>query len=248
MLFRRSFFRSARAWVWLSVLSVALPAAEKPNIILILADDLGYGDLGCYGQKLIRTPQLDRMAAEGMRFTQFYAGATVCAPSRSVLMTGLHGGHTRVRGNGKGAKGHGQELRAGDVTLAEVLQQGGYATGLVGKWGLGEAETEGGPGAQGFDFFFGFTDQTHAHNYFPDFLWRNREKVALPNEIVQVGSVAGAGFATKRVAYAGDLFADEAVAFIDRNAGRPFFLFLSLTAPHANNETAEGAGRRGRGA
>src|SRR3954471_20571534 len=138
-----------------------------PNIIFILADDLGYGDLGCYGQKLIQTPHLDRMAAEGMRFTQCYAGSTVCAPSRCALMSGLHTGHCRIRGNAA------VPLEPDDVTVAELLKKAGYATGLFGKWGLGEVGTTGAPTKKGFDEFFGFTNQTHAHNYYPDFLWRN---------------------------------------------------------------------------
>lgn len=224
------------------LLSLA-PAAPKPNIIFILADDLGYGDLGCYGQKLIQTPHLDRMAAEGVKFTQFYAGATVCAPSRSVLMTGLHHGHTRVRGNGGGLTGKGQQLRAEDVTVAEVLHEAGYATALIGKWGLGEQGTEGAPNAQGFDYFYGYTDQTHAHNHYPNFLWRNTERVALPNDLTPVGKTEGAGYSTNRAAYAGDLFAEEALDWIDRQAtGAPFFLYLSLVMPHANNERARAMG------
>lgn len=212
-------------------------AVEHPNIIFILADDLGYGDLGCYGQKIIQTPRLDRMAAEGLRFTQFYAGATVCAPSRSVLMTGQHGGRTRVRGNGPGVTGRGQELRADDVTVAEVMREAGYATALIGKWGLGGHDTPGGPRRQGFDFFYGYTDQVHAHNHYPDFLWRNEVREELPNDRVPVGQGVGAGYSTNRVAYAGDRFAEEAVHYVEARAGGPpFFLYLSLVVPHANNE------------
>src|SRR5690606_12139189 len=148
---------------------------------------------------------LDRMAAEGMRFTQFYAGSTVCAPSRSVLMTGLHLGHTRVRGNAGRTNMAAQMLYDDDVTVAEVLKRAGYATGLVGKWGLGMPGDEGLPTKQGFDYFFGFLSQHHAHNHYPDYLWRNEQKVTLPNEVVAVGDF-GAGYATKRVKYAGDLF------------------------------------------
>jgi len=212
-------------------------AVKAPNIIVILADDLGYGELGCYGQQVILTPRLDQMAAEGIRFTQFYAGATVCAPSRSVLMTGQHGGRTRVRGNGPGVTGKGQQLRSADTTVAEVMRQAGYTTALIGKWGLGEHDTPGGPLRQGFDFFYGFTDQTHAHNHYPDFLWRNDQKERLPNDRVPVGRVEGAGYSTNRLVYASDRFAEEAVAWIDERAGGPpFFLFLSLVVPHANNE------------
>ena len=208
-----------------------------PNIILILADDLGYGELGCYGQQVIATPRLDRMALEGMRFTHFYAGATVCAPSRSVLMTGQHHGHTRVRGNAGSMNPQAQALRGDDVTLAKMLQQSGYRTALVGKWGLGDmgaAET-GLPRKQGFDEFFGFLNQTHAHNHFPDFLWRNEQRVAVPNVIQPIGN-SGAGYATTAKVFADDLFADEAIAFVTKNRAQPFFLYWCMVIPHANNE------------
>ena len=160
------------------------PAAERlPNIILVLADDLGYNEIGAYGQDKIETPTLDRMAAEGMRFTQFYAGAPVCASSRSVLMTGQHTGRTRVRGNSFPEDNGRQELFPEDVTVAEVLQEAGYATALIGKWGLGMNGTGGHPNRQGFDYFFGYLSQHHAHNYWPTFLWRNEEKVGLPNVV-----------------------------------------------------------------
>lgn len=216
--------------------------APPPNIILILADDLGYGELGCYGQKLIATPHLDRMAAEGLRFTQFYAGSTVCAPSRSVLMTGQHTGHTRVRGNAGPDRPAAQTLLAEDVTVARLLQGAGYRTGLVGKWGLGLINEPGEPRKQGFDTYFGFLSQTHAHNHFPDFLWRDGVKVPLPNDLVKVGPVEGVGYATKKLAYAGDLFAQEARKFVAENAARPFFLYLSVIVPHANNERARELG------
>jgi uncharacterized sulfatase len=221
--------------------AAALARAAQPNIIFILADDLGYGELGSYGQKLIETPHLDRMAAEGMRFTQFYAGSTVCAPSRSVLMTGQHTGHTRVRGNAGGNMAA-QSLQQGDVTVARVLQQAGYATGLVGKWGLGENDQPGVPGLQGFGYFYGYLSQGHAHNHFPSFLWRNGEKVTLPNDLVQVGPVPGAGYSTKRLVYGGDLLATEARDYITRQQAKPFFLFLSLVTPHANNERSKELG------
>ena len=209
---------------------------SRPNIIFILADDLGYGELGSYGQKIIQTPNIDRMAAEGMRFTQFYAGNTVCAPSRSVLMTGLHMGHTRVRGNAGGRALDAQSLTKDDVTVARVLQQAGYATGLIGKWGLGTEDNTGDPRKHGFDYSYGFLNQTHAHNHFPDFLWRNGVKVPLPNVITRVGETEGAGYATKRVVYADDSLASEARDFVERNKARPFFLFYSMVTPHANNE------------
>lgn len=216
---------------------------RSPNIVLILADDLGYGELGCYGQTKIKTPCLDRMAREGLRFTQFYAGATVCAPSRSVLMTGQHHGHTRVRGNAGPGNPAAQALRPEDRTVAAVLKEAGYATALVGKWGLGdvgEAAT-GLPRRQGFDLFFGYLSQFHAHNHFPDFLWRNETQSRLPNEIVAVGT-SGAGYATKAVAFADDLFADDAIRFVSEHRNRPFFLFWSMVIPHANNERTKALG------
>lgn len=212
-------------------------AARRPNVILIVADDLGYGELGCYGQTTMQTPHLDQMAREGLRFTQFYAGATVCAPSRSVLMTGQHTGHTRVRGNAGRIRPEIQALLPEDITVAEVLQGAGYSTSLVGKWGLGNvgaAET-GLPRRQGFDSFYGFLSQHHAHNHFPDFLWRNETREPLPNSLVAVGT-EGAGYATNALVYADDLFADEVLAQVSQRPDRPFFIFWSLVVPHANNE------------
>lgn len=219
----------------------------RPNIIFIMVDDLGYGDLGCYGQKLIATPNLDRMAREGIRFRQFYAGATVCAPSRSVLMTGQHMGHTHVRGNANTDMSV-QSLRDQDVTVAEVLKRAGYATGLCGKWGLGDelpGAVAGLPGNQGFDFFYGYLNQVHAHNYYPAFLWKNREKVPLRNQVKGTGGGYGGfvgGYATKRVDYSHDLIAEQALAFINQHQAGPFFLYLALTVPHANNEGTRGTG------
>ncbi len=210
------------------------PAAARPNIVFILADDLGYGDLGCYGQEWIRTPNLDRLAAEGMRFTQCYAGSTVCAPSRSCLMTGQHTGHTWVRGNDR------VPLRPEDVTVAEVLKAAGYATALIGKWGLGEPDTTGIPNRKGFDEFFGYLNQAHAHNPYPEFLWKNQEKYPLE------GNVEGPirGVSVKRTQFSNDLFTREALRFVERNRKGPFFLCLAYTVPHANNERtrAEGNG------
>ena len=197
-----------------------------------MADDLGYGDLGCYGQQQIRTPEIDKLAAEGMRFTDFYAGSTVCAPSRCVLMTGLHTGHAYIRGNGK------DNLRPEDVTVAEVLKPAGYATGLAGKWGLGHEGSTGVPTRQGFDFFFGYLDQHHAHNYYPSFLMRGEQRVPLKNVVPREGQW-GQGVATKKVDYSHDLIADEALEFVDANRDKPFFLYLALTLPHANNEAGK---------
>jgi len=217
---------------------------KKPNFIFIMADDLGYGDLGCYGQKIIQTPRLDQMAAEGLKFTDFYAGNTVCAPSRSVLMTGKHVGHTHVRGNA-GGKGEIQSLRDEDVTVAEVLKTAGYENALIGKWGLGEVDQPGFPLRQGFNSFYGYLNQTHAHNYYPDYLWRNDAKTPLINVVELTENFTNdgrfhGGAATKRVEYSHDLFVKEATTFLREQAQaakeNPFFLFLSLTIPHANNE------------
>lgn len=215
----------------------AFAADRKPNLIWIMADDLGYGELGCYGQKTIQTPCIDRMAKEGLRFVQYYAGATVCAPSRSVLMTGQHHGHTRVRGNAGQGNPKAQALRDSDITVAEVLKDAGYRTALIGKWGLGDvgAAESGLPRKQGFDSFFGYLSQHHAHNHFPDFLWRNEERVSLPNDLTPVGDT-GAGYAKMPQEYADDLFADEAIQFVNENKDRPFFLYWSRVIPHANNE------------
>lgn len=220
-----------------ALLASAGTAQRRPNLIWVMADDLGYGEVGVYGQRVIRTPRLDQMAREGLRFTQFYAGATVCAPSRSVLMTGQHHGHTRVRGNAGQNNLQAQALRPGDATVAGALQQAGYATGLVGKWGLGDvgAAESGLPRRHGFDYFFGYLNQQHAHNHFPSFLWRNETKLALPNAITPVGDT-GAGYADDGVLYADDLFAQDALRFVSTHQDQPFFLYWSLVTPHANNE------------
>lgn len=211
-------------------------AVNQPNLIFILADDLGYGDVGCYGQKLIQTPNLDRMAAEGMKFTRFYAGSTICAPSRCVLMTGLHTGRCQIRGNGK------NDLKADAFTVADLFKNAGYTTALIGKWGLGNTlDSTGHPNRQGFDYFLGYLNQGHAHNHYPDHLFRNGERIAMPNQCVRIGS-RGGGYATNRVVFAGDLFAQEALDFIRANRQQPFFLYLSLVVPHANNERTRALG------
>jgi arylsulfatase A-like enzyme len=210
-------------------------APSKPNIIIILADDLGYGELGCYGQTQIQTPNLDQMAAEGMRFTDHYAGSTVCAPSRCCLMTGLHTGHAYVRGN-KEMQPMGQfPLPAKTETLPRMLKRAGYTTGLIGKWGLGGPDTSGTPNNQGFDYFFGYLCQRHAHNHYPAFLFRNGERVPLSNK-VDGDRADGAGVAVEKRQYDYDLMEDEALEFLNRNKGGPFFLYLAVTLPHANNE------------
>ncbi|MDP4790556.1 MAG: arylsulfatase [Verrucomicrobiales bacterium] len=218
-------------------------AETRPNLIWIMADDLGWGDLGSYGQQVIKTPRLDRMAAEGMRFTHFYAGATVCAPSRSVLMTGQHHGRTRVRGNAGASNPEAQALKPEDVTIASVLQKAGYRTALMGKWGLGDvgAADTGLPGKHGFDEFFGYLNQRHAHNHFTDFLWRNESKVTLPNYVTPVGG-DGAGYSEDPILYTDDLLTDESLKFVSKNQDKPFFLYWSLVIPHANNERGKEIG------
>ena len=215
--------------------------APAPNIVLIVADDLGYGDLGAYGQKNIRTPRLDALAREGLRFTDFYAGSTVCAPSRASLMTGLHTGHAPIRGNSEVQPMGQLPIEDSVVTIAEVLKEARYRTGLIGKWGLGGPGSSGEPNKQGFDYFYGYLGQRHAHNYYPEFLFRNTERVPLDNELPEPKRPDGAGVAVKKNQYSHDLIADEALAFVDRNKDERFFLALTVTIPHANNEAgAEG--------
>lgn len=210
------------------------PRQARPNVVLILADDLGYGELGCYGQRRIATPHLDRLATQGTRFTQVYAGATVCAPSRCALMTGKHTGHARIRGNAL------VPLQPEDVTVAEILKRAGYATALIGKWGLGEPGTPGLPNRQGFDRFFGYLNQHHAHNYFPDYLWSDETKLPLEGNVI--GPVDNVS--TTRAQYAPDLLVREALHFLDEHKDVPFFLQFTTILPHANNERgrAEGNG------
>lgn len=204
--------------------AAAQPRAVPPNILLIQADDLGYGDLSVYGQTRFTTPNLDRLAREGTRFTQYYAGSTVCAPSRAALMTGRHTGHAAIRGNG--APGVGDvPLPSEAVTLAEVLKGAGYRTAVIGKWGLGQPGSTGMPDKQGFEHAFGFLDQRHAHRQFTDHLWRNGESVAT--------SLDGD--------YVNDLFTKEAAAFVERGDARPFFVYLNYTVPHAELRAPEDA-------
>lgn len=206
---------------------------SKPNIIYILADDLGYADIGPFGQQQVRTPNLDRMAREGIRFTQHYSGSTVCAPSRCTLMTGLHTGHAPLRSNQVNS------LEVKDTTVAELLQSAGYATGLIGKWGLGELGSEGVPNKKGFDYFYGFLNQIRAHNFYPDYVWENEQKVFFRNEIVMAESTYAKGIgnaASKQEVYIQDQFNQKALDFIERSRERPFFLYYAMTLPHANNE------------
>src|SRR5436189_1599797 len=217
-----SAFRGLRAFSWpfislgiallfFPLLCQAALPAQKPNIIFILADDLGYGDLRCYGQTRIKTPNIDRLAAEGLRFTQCYAGTTVCAPSRACLMTGLHTGHVRIRGNAA------VPLQAEDVTVAEVLKRAGYTNGVVGKWGLGLANTQGTPNKKGFDEWFGYLGQTHAHDYYPTQLYRNDRIFTLEKNL-----------GGKKVQYSSDMFTKVATNFVrvsSANRFIPFFMY-----------------------
>ena len=217
--------------------------STQPNIIYIMADDLGYGDVGAFGQKIIRTPNIDAIATEGVKFTQHYAGTTVCAPSRCVLMTGMHTGHAEVRGNKQWEPSGQMPISNETVTIAELLKQEKYTTGMIGKWGLGEPGTSGDPLKQGWDFFYGYTDQVLAHNYYPEFLWKNGEKVYLDNEVKYLDPEAwheGLGsYSTKKVAYSPDLMTEEALGFIEANKNKPFFLYLPFTLPHDNGEAPD---------
>ncbi len=204
----------------------AAAAADKPNLIFILSDDLAQGDLGCYGQKLIQTPNLDRMAQEGTRYLQGYCGTSVCAPSRSTLMTGLHTGHCPIRAN-REIQPEGQKpLPAGTITVAKILKDAGYATACCGKWGMGMFDTTGSPLKLGFDHFFGYNCQRHAHSYFPAYLYNDDQRFELPgNDGKGVGKT-----------YAQNLIADETLKFVRTNKDRPFFLYYSITLPHGRFE------------
>ncbi len=207
---------------------------RPPNVILIIADDLGYGEVGCYGQRLIETPVFDQLAAEGMRFTSFYCGSPVCAPSRCVLMTGKHGGHAYIRNNGN-PKGrvldHARSVFPGqnpipdaEITIAELFKKQGYATGAMGKWGLGFEGSTGDPNQQGFDLFFGYLCQVHAHNHYPRFLWRNHTQIPMPgNDRGATGAIHSQSEFTK-----------VAIEFLQSNQEKPFFLYLPLIIPHVS--------------
>jgi arylsulfatase A-like enzyme len=204
----------------------------KPNIIFIFADDLGYGDIGCYGQTKIKTPNIDRMAAEGMRFTQCYAGSTVCAPSRSSLMTGQHTGHTRIRGN------QAHPLLSQDVTVAEILKTSGYKTAVFGKWALGLRGTPGTPSRQGFEEWFGYLSQTHAHDYYPTQLWRSSTLHELDDHAV----VLDRNLYGNKAVYSHDLFFNTASNYVRVNKYFSFFLYLPFTIPHAHNALGKKTG------
>lgn len=219
---------------WMSILFFSLTAcggsgqeeapasSEKPNVVYILADDLGYGDLSCYGQEKLSTPNIDRLAAQGMRFTRHYSGSTVCAPSRSALMTGRHTGHTFVRGNYEIQPEGQYPLPDSIYTLAEAMQDAGYVTGAFGKWGLGYPGSEGDPLKQGFDVFYGYNCQRMGHHYYPHYLWSNRDSVVLEEN---------AGF--EKGTYAPNLIHEKSLAFIEAHQNKPFFLFIPTIIPHA---------------
>ncbi len=233
-------------------------AESRPNIIYILGDDFGYGEAACYGQKKIRTPAIDRLAAEGIRFTHHYSGSPVCAPSRCSLLTGLHSGHAYIRDNDEmNARGdvwkdlglEGQRpLQPGTVTSATVLKRAGYTTAMIGKWGLGGPGSTGEPNRVGFDYFYGYLCQRLAHNYYPPHLWRNREKVPLDNPLIpahqRLPENADPNDPKSYAAYSGrqyapDLLAEDALSFIRANRNRPFFLNLTLTNPHVALQVPE---------
>ena len=229
-------FRLLVAAPTLAILAILAPPAlaaepsRPPNIVFIVADDLGLNELGCYGQKLIKTPNIDRLAAGGLKFTHFYAGNAVCAPSRCALMTGRHMGHATSRNNVQFKKGQeGQfPLRASDVTVAELLKKAGYTTGAMGKWGLGMFDTTGSPLRHGFDHFFGYNCQAHAHSHYPTHIYRNDLRIDLPDNNGKTGKQ-----------YTQDLFEAEAIGFIEKNKDRPFFLFLPFIVPHVAVQVPE---------
>ena len=230
----------------------------KPNVIYILMDDLGYGDLGCYGQEKIETPHIDHLRESGMRFTQHYSGSPVSAPSRCVLMTGLHSGHAQIRGNDEmAARGavsdydsmyvhpflEGQyPLQAHTMTIGRLMQQAGYATGCFGKWGLGYPDSDGVPGKQGFDSFYGYNCQRQSHTHYPPFLWRNDERVYLENEVQDPHRTPIEGDPLNEVSYqkytqkeyAHDLIFEELLAFVEHNREKPFFALWTTPLPHVS--------------
>lgn len=232
------------------VTAPVIVAADRPNIIYILADDLGRGDLGCYGQQTLTTPNIDHLAGEGMKFTRHYAGSTVCAPSRCVLMTGLHTGHCRVRGNGAGF------VPDSDLTVPKILRQAGYHTACIGKFGLGKPLPLDDPKAKGFDYFFGYVGTSHAHNFYTEALVRNGQVVPLQNKTIpgsgknaadyRDSELVGTGVATPegRKEWAPQLFSDDVQRYLDergkdKEKGQPFFLYYALNIPHTNNEAAK---------
>ncbi|KIO75789.1 N-acetylgalactosamine-6-sulfatase [Pedobacter lusitanus] len=222
-------------------------SAQKPNIIYIYADDMGYAELGCYGQQKIKTPNLDRMARQGMRFTQHYTSTPVCAPARCMLMTGKHGGHSYIRGNYElggfpdSLEGGQMPLPENTFTIPKMLKQAGYTTGAVGKWGLGMTNTSGDPLKQGFDYFYGYLDQKQSHNFYPSHLWENDKWDPLDNPLINVHLQLDSTKATDKdfdyyigKDYAGDRMTRKALGFIGKNKNKPFFLYLPYTMPHVS--------------
>lgn len=272
-MFTKNLSISGKALVGLGTVSLGLvPVSlqaqkqqEKPNVIYILMDDLGYGELECFGQQKIETPNIDALRANGMKFTQHYSGSPVSGPSRCVLMTGLHSGHAQVRGNDEvGSRGNvwsheamlkdseleGQmPLKEGTMTLGRMMQGAGYTTGCIGKWGLGYPGSAGVPNKQGFDFFFGYNCQRQSHTYFPAFLWKNEKRVYLDNKVVDPGTTkldkgadprderSYAKFVQKQ--YSNDLMYDEVVNFVEQNKAKPFFLMWTTPLPHVSLQAPE---------
>ncbi len=241
---------------WISCLIIAIysckPATEensvntgtRSNIIFIFADDLGYNDLSCYGQTHFSTPNIDALASQGIRFTSFYTASPVCAPSRCGLMTGRDMGHALIRGNQQVPNRGGQlPLPDSAITVAEKLKEAGYATGMIGKWGLGNAVNSGNPLKQGFDFYYGYLDQILAHNAFPEFVLKNNDTIYLDNEVTYLSDTLwheGLGSrSTKKVDYVQDLFTQEATLFISQHQDTSFFLYLPVIIPHSNGEALE---------
>jgi arylsulfatase A-like enzyme len=211
---------------------------EKPNVVFIYVDDMGYGDLSCYGQKILKTRHVDKLASDGILFTQHYAGAPVCAPSRASMLTGKHTGHTSVRGNSP----EGQLLEANEVTVADLFKSKGYVTGVVGKWGVGNDPLPDDPARNGFDHAYGYVNMWHAHNFFPEFLYRDGKKEVLSGNVTDwsysydKGMKEGTGVAKTKVTYAISKLKEDAMQFIEDNKKNPFFLYYCLNIPHANNE------------
>ncbi len=224
--------------------SVADAMGARPNIIYIMADDMGYNDLGCYGAPRIQTPNIDQMAAEGIMFTQHYAGTSVCAPSRSALMTGQQTGHTPIRGNMQWEPYGQLPLPENTVTIASLLQDAGYATTLIGKWGLGVEGTSGDPLSQGFDSYFGYLCQVLAHNHAHAYLMENGKKIELDNEVVWTDTshwTNGLGsYPVEINQFSQELFTEKALDFIEENRNNPFFLYFPVIIPHDNGEAPQG--------
>jgi len=226
---------------------------SRPNVIYIYADDLGYGELGCYGQQKIKTPHLDLLAKEGIRFTNHYTAAPVCAPARCMLMTGKHSGHSYIRGNYElggfedDKEGGQMPLPEGTFTIAKMMQQAGYTTGAIGKWGLGMSNTTGDPNKQGFDYFYGYLDQKQAHNFYPTHLWENGKWDTLNNTYIQVHKplskdAPDAAFDYyKGNNYSVTKMAEKTLAFIKKNKDKPFFLYLPYTGPHVSLQAPDEA-------